>query len=131
MQTPKHTQLIPTRTTPALIIAVTLLLTPLAQADNINCQALLDEVSSWQPSDPIYKLTLMKAMAPNVKSTLADAGSHRKVPKGTIKQIEQTQLGYFVRECRDNPALYSHIASQRALKKTREITKEYLEYRQQ
>lgn len=100
-----------------------------AAADNIPCQALLDEVDSWQPTSPVYKLTLMKAMAPDVQAKIGDVGSHREVPKGTIKQIEQTQLDYFVRECRDNPKLYSHSASKSALAKTRDITVEYLKNR--
>ena len=129
MQTQKQTPT--TGSATALIIAATLLLAPLAQADNINCQTLLDEVNSWQSSDPIYKLTLMKAMAPDVKDTISDAGSHREVVKGTIKHIEQAQLDYFARECSDNPELDSYTASRRALEKTREITKEYLEYRKQ
>ncbi|MEH6652266.1 MAG: hypothetical protein V7707_19765 [Motiliproteus sp.] len=101
-----------------------------ATADNISCQALLDEVQSWQPTSPVYKLTLMKAMAPDVQAKIGDVGSHREVPKGTIKQIEQTQLDYFVRECQDNPKLYSHNASKNALEKTRDITVEYLKNRQ-
>ena len=100
-----------------------------AAADNISCQALLDEVDSWESTSPVYKLTLMKAMAPDVQAKIGDVGSHREVPKGTIKQIEQTQLDYFVRECRDNPKLYTHNASKSALEKTRDITIEYLKNR--
>ena len=111
------------------LIATLLLGSTSALAANQSCSAVLKQANEWPEGSPIHNLTLMKAMHPSVKQEIGGAGKYREVPRGLIKQIEQAQLDFFARECRDNPNLDSHNASKRALEKTRQAAIEYLEYR--
>ncbi|MEH6472156.1 MAG: hypothetical protein V7752_12980 [Halopseudomonas sp.] len=115
---------------PIIIAALlTTALPGLAQADNMPCSEVMKQVSEWEAGSSVYNLTLIKSMAPDIKDQISRAKTNRKIPKGAIKRIKQVQIDFFVKECNQNAGLDTYTASRRALEQTRQLTLEYLEYR--
>lgn len=115
--------------TRSTLFALVLSLPVLGWAEDMPCSKLIEEAQGWNKNTPVYRVTLFKAMSDDVKERLAEADTHREVPRGTVKNIESIQLDLFLKECTDNPSLGTHLASERALEKTREAAIDYLEHR--